>query len=211
MAPTRIKICGITRPEDAVAAASAGADAVGLVFYPPSPRAVDMEQARAVVSSLPPFVSTVGLFLDADREVIESVLDEVPLTLLQFHGHEDAAFCRSFGRPWLKAVGMASVDDLAAEAERYPDARGLLADSCATGEAGGTGETFAWARLPRERSYRLILAGGLAPDNVAEAVSAVRPDAVDVSSGVEQAPGRKDPARIQRFIEEVRRGDRNAT
>ncbi len=211
MAHTRIKICGITRPDDAIAAAEAGADAIGLVFYPPSPRAVDLESARAIVAALPPFVTATGLFLDADREWVESVLASVPLGLLQFHGHEDAAFCRGFDRPYIKAVGMADEADQADIARGWPDAAGLLADSHRPGEAGGTGTTFAWDRLAGHRDYRLILAGGLDPDNVCSAVRAVRPDAVDVSSGVEQSAGRKDAARIQRFIEEVRRGDRNKT
>lgn len=211
MAHTRIKICGITRPDDAVAAAAAGTDAIGLVFYPPSPRAIDIETARGIVAALPPFVTVTGLFLDAGREDIESVLASVPLGLLQFHGHEDAAFCRGFNRPWIKAVGMADGADPAELARSWPDAAGLLADSHRLGEAGGTGTTFSWDRLTGDRDYRLILAGGLDPDNVYDAVRSVRPDAVDVSSGVEQSPGRKDAARIQRFIEEVRRGDRNET
>lgn len=211
MAHTRIKICGITRPDDAVAAAAAGTDAIGLVFYPPSPRAIDIETARTIVAALPPFVTVTGLFLDAGREDIESVLASVPLGLLQFHGHEDAAFCRGFGRPYIKAVGMAAGADPAEIARSWPDAAGLLADSHRPGEAGGTGTTFAWDRLTGDRDYRLILAGGLDPDNVYDAVRSVGPDAVDVSSGVEQSPGRKDAARIQRFIEEVRRGDRNET
>ena len=211
MAHTRIKICGITRPDDAVAAAAAGVDAIGLVFYPPSPRAVDIDTARAVVAALPPFVTATGLFLDADRERVESVLASVPLGLLQFHGHEDATFCRLFARPYIKAVGMGDGADPADLARAWPDAAGLLADSHRPGEAGGTGKTFAWDRLAGDRDYRLILAGGLDPDNVCNAVRAVRPDAVDASSGVEQSPGRKDAARIQRFIEEVRRGDRNET
>ncbi|MDZ7787832.1 MAG: phosphoribosylanthranilate isomerase [Halofilum sp. (in: g-proteobacteria)] len=211
MAHTRIKICGITRPEDAVAAADAGVDAIGLVFYPPSPRAVEPEVARTIVAALPPFVTATGLFLDADRERIDAVLSAVPLGLLQFHGREDAAFCRSFDRPYIKAVGMADGADPAELARAWPDAAGLLADSHSPGEAGGTGKRFPWDRLAGERDYRLILAGGLDPDNVCSAVRTVRPDAVDVSSGVEQSPGCKDAARIQRFIEEVRRGDRNET
>jgi phosphoribosylanthranilate isomerase len=211
MAHTRIKICGITRPEDAVAAADAGVDAIGLVFYPPSPRAVDIDTARAVVAALPPFVTVTGLFLDARRDHIDSVLASVPLGLLQFHGHEDAAFCQRFRRPYIKAIGMADGADPPQIARDWPDAAGLLADSHRPGEAGGTGTTFAWDRLAGARDYRLILAGGLDPDNVYSAVRAVRPDAVDVSSGVEESPGRKDAARIQRFIEEVRRGDRNET
>ncbi len=211
MAHTRVKICGITRPDDAAAAAAAGVDAIGLVFYPPSPRAVDIEAAKAIIATLPPFVTATGLFLDAERDRIESVLAAVPLGLLQFHGHEDASFCRSFDRPYIKAVGMADGADPSELARGWPDAGGLLADSHRPGEAGGTGTTFAWDRLTGDRDYRLILAGGLDPDNVCSAVRAVHPDAVDASSGVEQSPGRKDVARIQRFIEEVRRGDRNET
>ncbi len=205
----RVKICGITAPEDAAAAAEGGADAIGLVFHEPSPRSLAPETAASIVAALPPFVTAVGLFLDAPAEGVRRVLERVPLGLLQFHGGEDAAYCRGFGRPYMKAVGMAGTDDLAAVAAAYPDAAALLADSHAAGDAGGTGRTFAWERLPAERAYRLVLAGGLGPDNVAEAVRTARPDAVDASSGVETLPGRKDSARIQRFIEEVRRGDRN--
>lgn len=210
MAHTRIKICGVTRPDDARAAAAAGADAVGLVFYPGSDRALDLEAAAAVVAALPPFVATVGLFLDADAERVRSVLERMALDLLQFHGSEAAEFCSGFGRPYIKAAAMASGEDPADLAAAHPRARGILADSHPAGGSGGTGRPFSWDRLPRERGYRLILAGGLTPDNVAQAVRQVRPDAVDVSSGVEEARGVKDPVRVQRFIEEVRRGDRNA-
>lgn len=209
MGCTRIKICGITRAADARAAAGHGADAIGLVFYPPSPRALGIDQARAVVSALPPFVTPVGLFLDPDPEWVEAVVDQVPVQLLQFHGREDAAFCRRFGRPYIKAVGMGDTVDWDGVGAAYPDARGLLVDSHAAGTAGGTGETFAWERMPRERHFPLILAGGLDAHNVAAAIAAVRPEAVDVSSGVERARGIKDEARIREFIEEVRRGDRD--
>jgi len=208
MRHTRVKICGVTQPADAVAAAQAGADAIGLVFYPPSPRAVDAAQARAIVDALPPFVCPVGLFLDGARADVAAVVEAVPLTLLQFHGREAAGFCEQFNRPYLKAVGMRSPADLETEARHHPQARALLADSCAPGQAGGTGEAFDWTCLGAERGYRLVLAGGLNPDNVAAAVTALRPDAVDVSTGVEAEPGRKDPERMQLFIEEVRRGDR---
>jgi len=209
MGYTRIKFCGVTRPADGRIAARLGADAIGLVFHPPSGRAVDPETARSVVRALPPFVTTVGLFLDPDADRVRATLDAVPLDMLQFHGTESADFCRSFGRPYIKAVPMDGDTDPGAAAEAFPDARGLLFDSHAHGSAGGTGETFAWSRLPRSRRFHLILAGGLSPANVARAVASVQPDAVDVSSGVESAKGIKDEGRMQQFIEEVRRGDRN--
>lgn len=205
---TRIKICGVTRPADAHAAAAHGADAVGLVFHPPSGRSVDVEAAREIAAALPPFVTTVGLFLDPDPEWVRSVVAQVPLDLLQFHGREPAPFCRGFGRPYVKAVAMGGDADWSAPGAEYPDARGLLVDSHVAGGMGGTGEAFAWDRIPRERAFHLILAGGLDAANVARAVAAVRPDAVDVSSGVEQSRGIKDEARIREFIEEVGRGDR---
>lgn len=204
MKTTRIKICGVTRPDDASAIAAAGADAIGLVFHPPSSRAVDIEAAAAVVSVLPPFVTTVALFLDPDAEQVRSVIEAVGVDLLQFHGSETADFCGGFGRPYIRAAAMADGEDPATVAASHPRARAILADSHAAGQSGGTGTTFAWERLPRERDYHLILAGGLTPDNVAEAVRRLRPDAVDVSSGVEREPGIKDLTRVRRFIEEVR-------
>lgn len=209
MGNTRIKICGVTRPEDAYAIAGAGADAIGLVFHPPSRRAIGIETAQAIMAALPPFVTTVGLFLDPDAERVRSVVDDTGVDLLQFHGAETAEFCSAFGRPYIKAAAMMGGDDPAVVADSHPRARGILADSHAAGQAGGTGKAFAWESLPRERGYRLILAGGLTPDNVAEAVRRLRPDAVDVSSGVEREPGIKDADRVRQFIEEVRRGDRS--
>lgn len=209
MATTRIKICGVTRPDDARAIAEAGADAIGLVFHPPSRRSIGIEAAAAIVAALPPFVTSVGLFLDPEAERVRSVIEGVGVDLLQFHGSETAGFCSGFGRPYIKAVAMADGEDPATVAAAHPGARGLLVDSHAAGQAGGTGTTFAWERLSRERGYRLILAGGLTPDNVAEAVRRVRPDAVDVSSGVEREPGIKDLVQVRRFIEEVRSGDRS--
>lgn len=210
MGTTRVKICGVTRPEDARAAARLGADAIGMVFYPPSPRALGLEAARAVTAALPPFVTPVGLFLDPTPDEVRAVLEAVPLELLQFHGTEPAELCRAFGRPYIKAVAMSGDNgDLAASAARYPDARALLVDSHVAGSAGGTGTAFAWERLPGERALPVILAGGLEPANVAAAIAAVRPEAVDVSSGVERSKGVKDEALMREFIEEVRRGDRN--
>ena len=201
---TRVKICGITRLEDALAAAAAGADAIGLVFVDASPRRVEPAQARAVVVGLPPFIKIVGLFADAPAEQIREVLGQVPFDLIQFHGRETPEFCREFGRPYIKAVRMGEGADLRAEAGRYAGAAGLLVDSYHPQLAGGTGATFDWARVPPDLAKPVILAGGLTPDNVGAAVAAVRPYAVDVSSGVEKSKGIKDAAKVAAFI-------RNAT
>ncbi|MDH5786227.1 MAG: phosphoribosylanthranilate isomerase [Chromatiales bacterium] len=204
---TRSKICGITRPEDAVAVASQGADAIGLVFYPSSPRNVTVEQAQAVIAALPPFVTTVGLFVDADATDVRAIMDEVPLDLLQFHGNEDEAYCHSFGRPYYKAVRMAEGVELSDEAKRYASASALLLDSYQQGIPGGTGHAFDWARIPDGLTKPIILAGGLGPENVEEAIRAVRPYAVDVSSGVEAAKGIKDAEKIIAFMRGVERAD----
>ena len=203
---TRIKVCGITSVEDVRAAVAAGADAIGLVFYAKSPRYVTPQQAAAIARAVGPFVTTVGLFVDAGRAEVEAVLAQVPLQLLQFHGNESAVFCASFQRPFIKALRMADgVDVAAVEAEfAAAGALGLLLDSYSPAAPGGTGETFGWERIPVERRLPLILAGGLSPDNVAAAVRYVRPYAVDVSSGVEIAPGRKDSAKITAFVQTVR-------
>jgi len=200
---TRVKICGITRAEDALAAARAGADAIGLVFYPGSPRAVIAAQAREIVASLPPFVTPVGLFVDASPGEIQAVLKAVPLALLQFHGDEPPAACRAPGLPYIKAIRLRPGDDLAARARPYEDAAAILADAYLEGIPGGTGRTLDWSRLPASLARPLILAGGLTPDNVAAAVARVRPWAVDVSGGVETAPGIKDAAKIAAFIRGV--------
>ncbi|KRT54771.1 phosphoribosylanthranilate isomerase [endosymbiont of Ridgeia piscesae] len=204
---TRVKICGITRTEDALAAVQSGADAIGLVFYPPSPRAVDLDQASQIVAQLPPFVSVVGLFVDESAERIAEILARVPLGLLQFHGNETPAQCGGHGRPWIKAIRMRGGVDLLAEAERFADAAGLLLDSYQPGKPGGTGSTFSWDRIPLELAPNIILAGGLDPFNVESAVRQVRPYAVDVSGGVEQTKGIKDADKIAAFIEGVKRGD----
>lgn len=204
---TRVKICGITRPEDGQAAARHGADAIGLVFYPQSPRVVTLEQARAIVASLPPFVSTVALFVDADMEVMRRVVDAVAVDLIQFHGKEPPEVCEAVGKPYIKAVPMREETDLHRIAERYAGARGLLLDTYQPGLAGGSGAVFDWSRIPADVGRPVILAGGLDPDNVAEAVRRVRPYGVDVSSGVEQAKGIKDESRIEAFIRGVSRGE----
>lgn len=200
---TRVKICGITRAEDALAAARAGADAIGLVFYAKSPRAVSVARAGEIVAALPPFVAAVGLFVDADADEIRAVINAVPLALLQFHGDEPADACRAFRLPYIKAIRLRAGDDLAVRARPYGDAAAILADAYLEGIPGGTGRTLDWSGLPPRLSRPLILAGGLTPDNVAVAVEQVRPWAVDVSGGVEAAPGVKDAAKIAAFIRGV--------
>jgi len=218
MARTRVKICGITRLVDGLAAASAGADAVGFVFWPGTPRVVAARQARAIAAALPPFVTIVALFVDPDPEHVRATLAAVSVDLLQFHGREPPELCRAFGRPYVKAVPVgdgAGGTGLLEYAARYPDACGLLFDAPPTGRLpGGTGQTFDWAALPKDLSRPLILSGGLNAGNVGEAIRRVRPWAVDVSSGVEAigADGKplrgvKDAARIAAFIEEARNAD----
>jgi phosphoribosylanthranilate isomerase len=204
-----VKICGITSVMDAEAAVAAGADAIGLVFYPRSPRAVSVEQASAIAATIPPFVTTVALFVDAGREAVNRVLASVPVGLLQFHGSEDPAYCAGFQRPWIKSVAMRAGVDLAGAARHYSAARGLLLDAWEEGIPGGTGKTFDWDQARSLPGHMpLVLAGGLNPDNVGAAIARVRPLAVDVSSGVEQAPGRKDKSRIAQFMAAVRDAER---
>jgi phosphoribosylanthranilate isomerase len=195
----RVKICGITRAEDGLAAAAAGADAIGLVFAA-SPRRVTAAQAQAIVRVLPPFIKVVGLFVDAAEAELREVLRQVPLDLLQFHGRESPEYCRAAGRPYIKTIAMQAGIDVAAEAARFSDAAGLLFDAWHPALAGGSGETFDWARVPRGLPQPVILAGGLTSDNVAAAVRAVQPYAVDVSSGVEVSKGIKSAEKIAAFI-----------
>ncbi len=204
MSVVRIKICGITRVEDARACAALGADAIGLVFHAASPRAVNLEQARAILAALPPFVTSVGLFVDTAAHEVRALLDVLPLDLLQFHGAETPDYCRSFGRPYLKAVAMKPDLDLLQYASQFAEAKGLLLDSHAPGVAGGSGQTFDWERVPADLNLPIVLAGGLNPENVAAAVRKVKPVAVDVSSGVEASKGIKDAAKIAAFIQGVR-------
>ena len=202
----RIKICGLTSVAGAQAAVAAGADAIGLVFYAKSPRYVTAQQAAEIARAVGPFVTTVGLFVDAAREEVEAILSAVPLQLLQFHGNETPAFCASFKRPFIKAIRMADGVDVAAADRQYAEAGavGLLLDSYSPAAPGGTGETFGWDRIPTHLQLPLILAGGLSPDNVAAAIQPVKPYAVDVSSGVESAPGCKSSARITAFVRAAR-------
>lgn len=201
---TRIKICGITRIEDGLAAARLGADAIGMVFYEPTPRYVTVDQARAIAQALPPFVTRVGLFVDVDADRVRATISTVGLDILQFHGEESAETYRAFGRPYIKAVRMQDDVDLHAQQRAYPDAIGLLVDTYVKHVPGGSGETFDWRLVPRDLEKPVILAGGLTADNVKDAIKAVQPFAVDVSSGVEEAKGIKDPKKIFEFIKRVR-------
>lgn len=203
---TRVKICGITRCEDARLAVDAGADAIGLVFYEKSPRFVTNNQAAEISQVIPAFVSRVALFKDAEQQMIESVLAQVEIDLIQFHGRETADYCEQFNRPYIKAIGMKGTehdaDFLITSAESYQSAKALLLDGHAPGEAGGTGESFDWA-LIASVDKPIILAGGLTPDNVKQAINLVHPFAVDVSSGVESSPGVKDKGKIAAFMQQV--------
>ncbi len=218
MPRTRIKICGITRVADGLAAAHAGADAIGLVFWRGTPRVVEFAQARAIADALPPFVSKVGLFVDPTAEEVRAALAAVPLDVLQFHGRESAAFCAGFDRPWLKAIHVREGVDLLEYATAHAGAAGLLFDTFAPGDLpGGTGRSFDWSRLAAVQARLpgpVVLSGGLDPANVGDAIRAVRPWAVDVSSGVEERDadgksrrGLKDAARIAAFIDGVRNAD----
>ncbi len=206
MQRTRIKICGITRSEDLAVAATAGADAVGFVFYPPSPRYVPIETAARLALKTPPFVTRVGLFVNADPGFVRETLAAVTIDLLQFHGDEERHYCEQFGRPYLKAARVKPGVDLLECARAYPTAQGLLLDAWSAAY-GGTGQTFDWSLIPPNLPLPLILSGGLNADNVCEALVRVRPWAVDVSSGVEISKGIKDAAKIAAFIAAVRKAD----
>jgi len=204
---TRVKICGITRVEDALAVVDSGADAIGLVFYERSPRAVSLPQARAIADELPPFVTLTGLFVNAGRDAVEQVLDQVPLGLLQFHGDETPAQCEGYPLPYIKAIRMRPGIDLRQAAADYHSAAALLLDAYSPDAYGGTGERFAWERIPADLRCPIVLAGGLDADNVADAVGRVHPYAVDVSGGVEVAKGIKDAKQVRAFNAAVRSAD----
>ena len=204
---TRIKFCGITRIDDAHLAASLGVDAIGFVFVPASLRCVEATQASAIAVALPPLVSLVALFKDASAEQIKQVIATLRPQILQFHGAEDAAFCQSFGLPYWKSVSMQQPANFAVVQATHPQAQALLLDSHGADGMGGTGQVFDWTRIPSASRQALILAGGLRPENVAQAVRIARPSAVDVSSGIEASPGVKDAARMRAFVEAVRRAD----
>jgi len=204
---TRVKICGITRTEDALAAVNAGADALGFVFYAPSPRHISIQQASLIFDSLPPFINKVALFVNPSREEVDEALASLSIDVLQFHGDEDAAFCESFNKPYLKAIRVQPGTDFSKLAEDYKMASGLLFDAFDSKQYGGTGHTFDWSLLPNNYPTPLILAGGLTADNVCQAITETRPYAVDISSGVEQSKGLKDPQLIKQFMQEVTRGN----
>lgn len=206
---TRVKICGLKEPVSALAACEAGADAIGLVFYAPSPRAVTVSQAQAIVELLPPFVTTVGLFVNPPECEVAAVLDQLPLDMLQFHGDERNSFCKQFRRPFLKALGVSPDFSIEAAEAAYPDASGLLLDTYDPVKHGGTGKVFDWNRFPEHSNKPLILAGGLTPANVREAIRQTKPYAVDVSGGVEKGRGQKSNDLIRAFVGEVIRD--NAT
>jgi phosphoribosylanthranilate isomerase len=204
---TVVKICGVTRVEDALVAAHAGAHAVGMIFYRDSARRVSHDVARQMVEALPAFVTTVALFVDAQPSDVERVIRDVKPQLLQFHGDETPEYCAGFSLPYIKAARVRQGTDLLQYARRYPTAKGLLLDAFVDGSHGGTGSTFDWALIPDQLPLPLILAGGLHQDNVADAIRRVRPWAVDVSSGVEATKGMKDAAKIAAFIRGVRNAD----
>jgi phosphoribosylanthranilate isomerase len=206
MGRTRIKICGITRKPDLESAVNAGADAVGFVFYPPSPRFLPHGQAAALARDVPPFVIRVGLFVNAEPAMVRSVLDQVPLDLLQFHGDEDALYCEQFGRPYIKAARVKPGLDLLEFARAFPSAQGLLLDAWVEAY-GGVGQSFDWSTIPDDLPLPMVLSGGLHAGNVIEAVVKTRPWAVDVSSGVEFSKGIKDAEKIAAFIAAVRVAD----
>src|SRR5690554_4903535 len=202
---TRVKICGLTRPEDVEAAIRAGADAIGLVFFDKSPRAVSAEQAKQLAARIPAFVTLTGLFVNPEPAFVKQVLEQVPLDLLQFHGDETPEFCASFGRRWIKAIRVQEAGQIEQAFVDYQNACGLLVDAWDPDRYGGTGHSFNWQLIPEQRPLPLILAGGLSSASVASAIEQVRPWAVDVSGGVEQSKGRKDATKLSEFIKEVHR------
>mgnify|MGYP003670378249 CR=1 FL=1 len=213
---TRVKICGITSVDDALTAIDAGADALGLVFYKPSPRYVDPQVAAEIIAKVPAFVTTMGLFVDASEDEIRSTLAIAPVDFIQFHGRESVTQCENIGRPYIKALRVGSEEgglygqSLRNKMNEYTGARGLLLDTYQKGVPGGTGERFDWDQVPEpgpEDNQYIVLAGGLTPENVGTAVTTVQPYAVDVSGGVESAPGRKDAGRIRAFLDAVRQAD----
>jgi phosphoribosylanthranilate isomerase len=206
---TRVKICGFTRVDDAVKAGNLGVDAIGLVFYPPSPRHVEIEKAAEIARALPAFVSVVALFVDAEHALIREVLDRVRVDCLQFHGNEPAEACRLYDKPYIKAIRMQPGINVTELERDYRDAAGLLLDAYHPGMPGGSGSGFDWDRIPQSRTLPIILAGGLTPENAGQAVRVVKPYALDVSSGVEAGKGIKDAAKMAAFIRKTNQSIEN--
>lgn len=200
MPRTRVKICGITRIEDALDAIAFGADALGFVFYPPSPRYIAPESAAKIIQQLPPFVTTVALFVNETASEVSRISELTQVDLLQFHGDESAQYCQQFQRPWIKALRVKDAETVHTALTEYRTARALLLDSYRAGVPGGTGETFNWELIPKDCPLPIILAGGLTPENIQTAVEQIRPYGVDVSGGVEARKGVKDPVKIDAFI-----------
>ena len=205
MSKVRIKICGITRVEDASAAATAGADAIGIVFFEKSPRYVaNLQLASAIAREVGPFVTVTALFVDASAEYVNSVLKEVPVNLLQFHGEESREYCEQFSKPYIKALRVSEKTDIPQKIKEFSSASGVLLDTYVKGIPGGTGEVFNWQLVPEGLEKPVIIAGGLNATNVVEAIQTTSPYAVDVSGGVEASPGIKDKEKVQNFITSVR-------
>ena len=205
---TRVKICGFTQVKEAVVAAELGVDAIGLVFYPPSPRHVSIDQAIEIVNALPAFVTVVALFVDEKESVIRQVMEQVSIDCLQFHGDEPAEACRIYNKPYMKAVRMKADLSIATIAEQYHDASALLLDAYHSGIKGGSGQRFDWDLIPKECSLPIVLAGGLDQNNAQQAIQSVKPYALDVSSGVELDKGVKDVAKMAAFIQAINKGDK---
>jgi len=204
---TRIKLCGMTRPADVEMADRLGADAIGINFYPPSPRAVSIETAAELADLAGAFCTRVALFVNPDQDEVRRVLDRVSIDVIQFHGDEPPEFCQNFNKPWIKALRVRDSASLEADLERYRDAHTLLLDAYKPGQPGGTGETFNWQFIPERWRRSIVLAGGLGPANVFEAVDTVRPLGVDVSGGIEAAKGEKSPDKMTEFVRQVRLAD----
>ncbi|MBF0264506.1 MAG: phosphoribosylanthranilate isomerase [Gammaproteobacteria bacterium] len=200
---TRVKMCGITRLVDAQAAIEAGVDALGFVFYPPSPRYIEPEKAAEIIAQIPAFINCVGLFVNEQDKTIENILIQTQLDLIQFHGDESHEFCKQFSRPFIKAIRMKDEQNIQHSIEQYPTAKGILLDSYVKGVPGGTGEIFNWDKIPDNLTKPIILAGGLSANNIAQAIKQVNPYAVDVSGGIEAHPGVKSDDKINEFMRQV--------
>ena len=207
----QVKICGITLIDDALVAVDAGADALGLIFYEGSPRGIDVEQAREIVSAVPPYTTVTALFVNPECLLVERVLKAVPISQIQFHGSESAQFCRSFGRPYVKGIAVSTDDEMQQVMREHSASRAFLFDTLVPGKHGGTGKTFDWTKIPTKNIGYRVLAGGLNAENVAEAIRIGGPDAVDVSSGVESSAGVKDHDLVRRFIAAAKQAGKEIT